>query len=123
MPRQTECRAGAKIRARRVRPCVIPLSDMHLWTVEMGDPEHIARNISLWLSAGALPGNPENKRDVWNVMDAVQSLLRDLWSMPPLPIDLALRNGAVPVEDLTITERDTGKIVDQIEVMSANVRS
>lgn len=114
--------AAKKLARRKCIPCIILLDDMWRWTLELGEPAYVARNIHDWLTCGALPGNAGNKRDVWAVMDAVQSRLRDLWSMPPLPIDLAVRNGALPVGDLTITERDTGKIVDQIEVTSSHVR-
>lgn len=115
--------AKKKVARKRVIPCVIPLSDMWRWTLEMGDPVHVATNIHDWLTCGALPGSAANKRDVWNVMDAVQSRLRDLWAMPPLPFELAVRNSAVPVGTIDVTERNTGKIVDQIEVTSSHVRT
>lgn len=114
--------AAKKVARKRTIPCIIPLDDMWKWTLEMGDPAHVGRNIRDWLTCGALPGNAGNKRDVWAVMDAVQSRLRDLWSMPPLPFELAVNNGAVPVGTIDITERNTGEIIDQIEVRSSNVR-
>jgi len=119
--------AARKVQRRRTVPCVVLLDDMWRWAAHphlgLSDPEHVSRCIHDWLSSGALPGNPGNKKDVFAVMDAVQSRLRDLVAMPPMPIKAAVKHGAVPVGNLTITERDTGKTVDQIEVFSSHVRN
>lgn len=115
--------AARKVQRKRTIPCVIPLDDMWKWTVEMGDKDHVSRCVTDWMTSGALPGSPTNKRDVFNVLDAVQSRLRDLWSMPPLPVKAAIKNSAVPVGALTITERNTGKAVHEIEVVASNVRN
>lgn len=109
---------------RKPTPCIITLDDMWKWTIELGDPNYWAGQIKDWLDTGALPGNRNNKRDVWAVMDAVQSRLRDIVSMPPLPMKAAITHGSTPqsVGELTITERDTGKTVHEIEVTSRHVR-
>lgn len=88
-----------------------------MWTIELGVPEHVVRIIDEWLSSGALPGQPFNKHDRWAVFDAVQSRLRDLLTMPPLPVTVAFKHGAAPaVGDLIITERESGKVIHQAEV-------
>lgn len=114
--------AARKVQKKKTIPCIIPLSEMWKWTLEMGDPAHVGAQIKGWIKSGALPGSANNKRDCWNVMDAVQSRLRDVVMMPPLPIKAAVKNGAVPVGELLITERDTGKTVQEIEVTASHVR-
>lgn len=116
--------AARKVARKKTIPCIIPLSQMWLWTVERGDPRHVGDKIHEWLKSGALPGSPNNKRDCWAVMDAVQSRLRDIVTMPPLPVGAAVRNGAVPatVGEVVITEGNTGKILAEIEVKSRHVR-
>lgn len=106
----------------RAMPCVILHRDMWKWTVEMGDTQHQAFNIFQWMATGALPGTPGNMPDVFRIFDAIQSRLRDLWSMPPMPPKAAVKHGAVPIGDLTITERDSGKAVQQIEVLASNAK-
>lgn len=107
----------------RAQPCVIMLSDMWKWTVETGDTMHVARNCHLWMSSGALPGTPGNMPDVFRITDAVLSRLRDLWSMPPMPARAAIKHSAVPVGMVEVRERESGKTVHQLEVVSSNVRS
>lgn len=114
--------ANRPVRRGRTIPCIVPLTDMWKWTVEMGDTMHQARNIHQWMASGALPGTPGNMPDVFRVFDAVQSRLRDLWSMPPLPPKAAVKHGAMPVGEIEITERESGKTVQQIEVVASNVR-
>ena len=114
--------ATKPFRAGRVIPCIIPLSDMWKWTQEMGDGAHIARNIYDWLHSGALPGHQDNKSDAFRVMDAVQSRLRDLVTMPPMPPEAAIKHSAVPVGEVEIIDRQTGKTVQEIEVVASNVR-
>lgn len=114
--------AARASRKKRPVPCIIPLSEMWKWTLEMGDPKHVGAQIYDWLKSGALPGNPNNKRDCWNVMNAVQSRLRDIVAMPPLPVKAVIKHGAIPVGTMTVTERDTGKTVDEIEVTSSHGR-
>ncbi len=114
--------ANKPMRRGRVTPCIIMQRDMWKWTVEIGDTMHVARNCQLWMASGALPGTPGNMPDVHRIFDAVQSRLRDLWSMPPMPPRAAVKHSAVPIGDLTITERGSGKTVKQLEVVSKNVR-
>lgn len=114
--------AARRLQRKRVIPCIVLLEDMWRWTVEMGDRDFVARNISDWLNSGALPGSATNKKDVFRVMDAVQSRLRDIVTMPPLPPKAAIKHGAAsPVGELIITERDTGKTVQEIEVVTGHV--
>jgi hypothetical protein len=116
--------AARRVQRKKTIPCVIRLENMWRWApAPMGDPEHISQHIYGWLSSGALPGSATNKKDVFNVLSAVHSRLRDLWSMPPLPMKAAIKNGAVPIGTLSVTERDTGKTVQEIEVVSSNVRN
>lgn len=112
-------RAGARDRAK---PCVILQRDMWKWTVELGDTAQQAFNIFQWTATGALPGTPGNMPDVFRIFDAIQSRLRDLWSMPPLPPKAAVKHSAMPIGDVTITERETGKTIQQIEVVASHVR-
>lgn len=111
-------KAGA---AARAKPCVIMQRDMWKWTVEAGDTQTQAFSVFQWMATGALPGTPGNMPDVFRIFDAVQSRLRDLWSMPPLPPKAAIKHGAVPIGSVTITERETGKAVQEIEVTTKNV--
>lgn len=116
--------AKGRVRGEKVRPCVIHLRDLWRWApAPTGDPGYMVECIFDWLVSGALPGNPNHKRDVFNVISAVHSRLSDLWSMPPLPEMAAIRNSAVPVGTMTITERESGKTVNEIEVMASNVRT
>ncbi|SEN87310.1 hypothetical protein SAMN04489859_102025 [Paracoccus alcaliphilus] len=114
--------ANRPVRPGRTIPCIIPLSDMWKWTREMGDPAHVARVVHDWISSGALPGVPDDRSDAFRIFDAVQSRLRDLWSMPPLPPKAAIKHGAIPVGEIEITERESGKTVQEIEVVASNVR-
>lgn len=106
----------------RAQPCVILQRDLWKWTVEIGDTQHQAFFCFQWMAMGALPGTPGNMPDVFLIFDAIQSRLRDLWSMPPMPPKAAVKHGAMPIGDVTITERDSGKTIQQLEVFSANVR-
>jgi hypothetical protein len=110
-------------RRRKAIPCVIRLSDMWAWTREMGDAQFVAAEVGAWMRSGALPGNPANKADAFKILDAVHSRLRDVWSMPPLPPAAAIKHGAVPIGSMSIIEGETGKVLNEIEVVSANVRS
>ncbi len=112
-------KAGAGDRAK---PCIILQRDMWKWTVELGDTQLQAFNIFQWMATGALPGTPGNMPDVFRIFDAIQSRLRDLWSMPPMPARAAVKHSAVPIGDVSITERETGKTVKQIEVVASHVR-
>lgn len=107
----------------RAMPCVIFQRDMWKWTIEVGDTQTQAFAMFQWMATGALPGTPGNMPDVFRIFDAIQSRLRDLWSMPPLPPKAAIKHGALPVGTVTITERETGKTVHEIEVTASNVRS
>ena len=113
-------RAGARDRAV---PCIIMQSDMWKWTVEIGDPMHVARNVHLWMASGALPGTPGNMPDVHRIHDAVMSRLRDLWSMPPMPAMAAVKHGSVPVGMVEVRERESGKVIQEVEMVSAHVRN
>lgn len=113
-------RKGGKDRAQ---PCIIFQRDMWKWTIEAGDTKTQAFSMFQWMATGALPGTPGNMPDCYRIMDAVQSRLRDLWSMPPLPPRAAIKHGATPIGTVEITERETGKTVQQIEVVASNVRS
>lgn len=112
-------RARLRGKSRRPIPCIVRLNDMWMWAT---DPDRVADQIEEWMTSGALPGDPHNRKDVFRILDAVNSRLRDLWSMPPLPPKAAIKNGAVPVGDLTIIERESGKTIQQIEMVAANVR-
>lgn len=112
-------KAGDKDRAQ---PCCIMQRDMWKWTVELGDTQHQAFFIYQWMALGALPGTPGNMPDVFRIFDAIQSRLRDLWSMPPLPPKAAVKHSAVPIGDVIITERESGKTIQQIEVVASHVR-
>lgn len=99
-------------------PCVIPLTSMWLWTREEGDPEHVALTIAEWMMAGAMPGDPHNAADVRRVFDAVQSRLRDLKDIPPMPVRAAILHKAVPIGVMEVREEKSGQIVKEVEVMS-----
>lgn len=114
--------AMRRVERKRTIPCVIPLTHMYLWTREEGDPEHVATTIMEWMISGALPGQPHNQADVRRIFDAVQSRLRDLWSMPPMPVGAAVKHGAVPIGTMELVERESGKTVNEIEVVSSHVR-
>ncbi|RMC33752.1 hypothetical protein [Paracoccus alkanivorans] len=105
------------VRPGRTIPCIVALDQAWRWTREKGEPEHVARQIAKWLTSGALPGHPANKRDVFAVMDAVQSRLHDLFKMPPLPVKAAIRHRVAPaVGEVEIIERDSGKTIHHAEV-------
>lgn len=109
--------ARRPVRPGKVIPCIIPLDQAWRWTRELGDPEHVANTVADWMACGAMPGQPFNKRDVFAVFDAVQSRLRDLLKMPPLPVKAAIKHGAAPaIGDLVITERESGKVIHEVEV-------
>ncbi|OOY20878.1 hypothetical protein BMI86_10250 [Thioclava sp. DLFJ5-1] len=112
--------------ARRAVPCVIPLNEAWRWTLERGDPAHMSRVISEWIGDGLLPGDVGDKKSVFRVLDAIQSRLRDLYFMPPLPMKAALRHSITPtnvIGDVTITERDSGKVVAETEITKNASRS
>lgn len=110
------------IKPGRTIPCIIALDQAWRWTREIGDYEHVGRQIGKWLNSGALPGHPSNRRDVFAVIDAVQSRLHDLFKMPPLPAKAAIRHRVAPaVGEIEIIERDTGKTIHHAEVQ-AHVR-
>lgn len=78
---------------------------------------HIGDTITDWIACGAMPGQLSNKRDFFTVFDAVQSRLRDLLTMPPLPVKAAIKHGAAPaIGDLIITESESGKVLHEAEV-------
>lgn len=110
-------------RGRKPVPCIIALDQMWLWTREVGDPEHVAEQIGRWISSGAMPGSPSNRKDVQRVFDAVQSRLRDIVAMPPMPISGAIKHEVSPSTVGEIVMRDTrsGEVLNQVEV-TANVR-
>lgn len=109
--------ARRKVRRGYTIPCIIPLDQAWIWTREIGDHAHVARTIAEWVSIGALPGSVTNQNDFHAVLDAIQSRLRDLLTMPPLPVSAAIKHGAAPaVGDLVITERTSGKVVHEAEV-------
>lgn len=110
------------MRRGRVIPCVIRLSDMWAWTREEGEPAYIAEAIADWMRSGAMPGNPHSKPDVIRIYDAVQSRLRDLYAMPPAPVGIAVKHGAVPIGVMEVVERGTGQTINQVELVSRNVR-
>lgn len=85
--------------------CLIRQRDAWLWTREVGDPRHCAQTCFTWVAIGALPGNPENPKDLHRVLDAVQSRLSDLIYMPPAPIRRREIAG-----DITFTNRTTGAV-------------
>ncbi|WP_313348199.1 hypothetical protein [Paracoccus sp. (in: a-proteobacteria)] len=107
---------------QRAMPCIILQRDMWKWTVELGDTQYQAFFCYQWIALGALPGTPGNMSDVFRIFDAIQSRLRDLWSMPPLPPKAAVKHSAAPIGDVTITERESGKTIQQIEVVASHVR-
>lgn len=116
--------ATRRVKRGRVMPCVIALDQAWRWTLEMGEPEHVWPLIRQWIRLGALPGNPLNDRDMWAVFDAVQSRLRDLISMPPMPADGAIKHGTAPenhVGVVTIRNESSGEVLHQAEV-TGNVR-
>lgn len=116
--------AARKVARRRTVPCVVRLSNMWRWAPPpLGEPEFVANVIHDWLASGALPGTAGNKADTHRVLDAVMSRLRDIVYMPPLPVKAAIKNGAVPVGTVTVTERDSGKPLQEIEVYSSHVRN
>lgn len=118
--------AVRKVQRKKTIPCVVLLEDLWRWAFGergLGDPAWVEQTISDWMRSGALPGSPNNRKDVFAILNAVHSRLRDVVFMPPLPPKAAIENGAVPVGDLTITERTTGQIVQEIEVVAGNVRN
>lgn len=115
--------AARRVARKRTIPCVVRLSNMWRWApAPIGDPQFVSETIHDWLSSGALPGTAGNKADTFRVLDAVMSRLRDVVYMPPLPVKAAVKHGAVPVGDMTITERESGKPIHQVEVYSSHVR-
>ena len=92
------------------------------WTREEGEPAYIAEAIADWMRSGALPGDPHSKPDVIRIYDAVQSRLRDLYAMPPAPVGIAVKHGAVPIGVMEVVERGTGQTINQVELVSRNVR-
>lgn len=116
--------ATRRLKRGRVVPCVIALDQAWRWTVEMGEPEHVWPLIRRWIREGALPGNHLNNRDLWAVFDAVQSRLRDLIAMPPMPAAGAIKHGTAPenhVGVVTIRNESSGEVLHQAEV-TGNVR-
>lgn len=111
-------------RKGRVIPCIVPLDGAWRWTVEIGDPAHVWRTISGWIAEGALPGSPSNDRDLWAVFDAVQSRLRDMMAMPPMPVEPAIKYQSAPgtVGRIVVTGGN-GSALNEVEVRAANVRS
>ena len=75
------------------------------------------------MASGALPGTPGNMPDVHRIHDAVMSRLRDLWSMPPMPAMAAVKHGSVPVGMVEVRERESGKVIQEVEMVSAHVRN
>lgn len=99
-------------------PAIITLDVAWKWTVEIGDEKHVARTIRGWIAEGILPGNPHHGRDVWAVFDAVQSRLRDMMMMPPMPAAPAAKYGTPPevVGDLVIKDQRTGAVLHEAEL-------
>lgn len=110
--------ATKPLKQGRVIPCIITLDQAWMWTVEIGDEKHVGRVIRGWLAEGALPGNPHSGRSVWAVFDAVQSRLRDMMMMPPMPAAPATKYGTPPetVGDLVITDQRTGAVLHEVEL-------
>lgn len=103
-------------------PCIITLDTAWRWTVEMGEPEHVWPLIRSWIAEGILPGTPTNDPDLWTVFDAVQCRLRDMMTMPPMPMIPALKYRTPPeqVGELVIREKNSGKVLKELGI-TANV--
>lgn len=103
----------------RVVPIIIPLSEAWRWMEDVGSIEDSMRTVRDWIALGWLPGSPSNNADLILAYDAVQCRLRDLIAMTPMPEAPAVKYGvrdAQTVAELTITDRATGAVVQEIEV-------
>lgn len=100
------------IRSGRTIPVVIKLRDAWRWAMhgDVGDPAHCVASIIEWLHYGYLPGNPASKADHLIVMEAINSRLPDLITMPPRPV-----GDKVTVADMVIKNRETGEIIEERE--------
>jgi hypothetical protein len=107
--------AGRPLSFRSQVPVVIPLSRAWVWAAhgDVGDPAHVVKEIMTALAAGYLPGDPTSKADYLRILDAVNTHLPDLISMPPRPADAARRR---VIADVTATDRRTGQILKEGEV-------
>lgn len=101
------------IRPGRTVPVIIKLRDAWRWAMhgDVGDPAHCVKSIVEWLHYGYLPGNPASKADHIAVMEAIDSRLRDLITMPPRPV-----GDKETVADMVIKNRMTGEVVEEREV-------
>ena len=103
------------IAAGRTIPIVIPMSEAWRYACaenkSIGDPLHAGLRINEWLGEGLLPGDPFQPRAHFEVLDAINDCLRDLFAMPPKPITESYAIG-----DITIMDRHTGKVVAEQEV-------
>lgn len=110
--------ATRRLHRKGIIPTIITLDVAWKWTVEMGEPEHVWPLIRSWIREGVLPGNPMNDRDLWAVFDAVQSRLRDMMMMPPMPAAPAAKYGTPPevVGDLVIKDQRTGAVLHEAEL-------
>lgn len=93
-----------KISHERVRPCVVPLFDAHLWAEETGTPEYA---YGAGQTFADLLGT-----DVVSVINAIQSEIGELLTMPPLPpgelvvvADATAMDESGRVQSYEITER------------------
>lgn len=107
--------SGRDVRPGKTVPCIIALDQAWRWAFhgEVGDPAHCARLVATWIGTGALPGSVWNQKDRMQVADAVNSRLPDLLAMPPRP-----RIGTLIIGEASITEKDSGKVIDQREVVN-----
>ncbi|MDB6178995.1 hypothetical protein PAF17_16000 [Paracoccus sp. Z330] len=111
--------ATRRTKRGRVIPCVITLDQAWRWAPDIGEPEHCWPIIRDWIKRGALPGSAANDRDLWAVLGAVHSRLRDMMMMPPIPAKGAIKHKSSPETPfgmVTIRNDSTGKVLHQAEV-------
>ena len=115
--------ATKRLAAYKVVPYITPLNKAWEWTMEFGDPEVIWPKIRELVKEGILPGNPHNDRDLWMIFGAIQTRLRDMMAMPPMPAAPAAKYKAPPETfgELVITDADTGAVLQEAEI-TINVR-
>lgn len=95
---------------REARPAVVLLDQAWIWDEGLGDPRHCAR-MCFYFAAG-LGFDTNDHNVIFRIRSAIHDHLDELLLMPPMPRDMVR---FAHMGDLTITERETGR-VHEIEV-------
>ena len=74
---------AAKITHQRIRPCVVPLSDAHLWAEETGDVAYFSNAAAMF--AENLGKDGSNPMHVGQVLSVIHDEIGELMQLPPVP--------------------------------------